>query len=127
WVGRPDRSGFATETGRLFNREALTALAEQDAVRIVTLKLDGRPIAFHYYLVFAQRMYVYRLAFDPEFARYSPGLLATLGALEWAGEEGLERVEYLGGDERYKVELSDRLEPLRQGLGMARTSRGRGY
>jgi CelD/BcsL family acetyltransferase involved in cellulose biosynthesis len=127
WAGRPDGSGFVTETGRLFNREALTALAEQDAARIVTLKLDGRPIAFHYYLVFAQRMYVYRLAFDPEFARFSPGLLATLDALEWAGEEGLERVEYLGGDERYKLELSDRLEPLSQGLGLTRTNRGRAY
>jgi CelD/BcsL family acetyltransferase involved in cellulose biosynthesis len=127
WAGRPDGSGFATDSGRLFNREALASLAEQDAARIVTLKLNGRPIAFHYYLVFANRMYVYRLAFDPEFARFSPGLLATLDALEWAGEEGLERVEYLGGDERYKLELSDRLEPLSQGLGLARTNRGRAY
>jgi CelD/BcsL family acetyltransferase involved in cellulose biosynthesis len=127
WAGRPDGSGFATANGRLFNREALTALARDDAARIVTLKLDGRPIAFHYYLVLANRMYVYRLAFDPEFARFSPGLLATLDALEWASEEGLERVEYLGGDERYKLELSDRLEPLNQGIGLARTSRGRVY
>ena len=127
WSGRPDGSGFATDDGRLFNREALTALAAQDAARIVTLKLDGRPIAFHYYLVFAQRMYVYRLAFDPEFARFSPGLLATLDALEWAGDEGLDRVEYLGGDERYKLELSDRLEPLSQGIGLARTNRGKVY
>ena len=127
WSGRPDGSGFATDSGRLFNREALKALAEQDAARIVTLKLDGHPIAFHYYLVFARRMYVYRLAFDPEFARFSPGLLATLDALEWAGEEGLDRVEYLGGDERYKLELSDRLEPLSQGIGLARTNRGRVY
>jgi CelD/BcsL family acetyltransferase involved in cellulose biosynthesis len=127
WSGRPDGSGFATDDGRLFNSEALTVLAARDAARIVTLKLDGRPIAFHYYLVFARRMYVYRLAFDPEFARFSPGLLATLDALEWAGEEGLERVEYLGGDERYKLELSDRLEPLSQGIGLARTNRGKAY
>ena len=127
WSGRPDGSGFATDDGRLFNREALTALAADDVARIVTLKLDGRPIAFHYYLVFAQRMYVYRLAFDPEFARFSPGLLATLDALEWAGDEGLDRVEYLGGDERYKLELSDRLEPLSQGIGLARTNRGKVY
>jgi CelD/BcsL family acetyltransferase involved in cellulose biosynthesis/predicted ATP-grasp superfamily ATP-dependent carboligase len=127
WEGRPDGSGFATESGKRFNAEALAAFAARDAARIVTLKLDGRAIAFHYYLVFARRMYVYRLAFDPAFARFSPGLLATLDALEWAGEEGLERVEYLGGGERYKLELSDRLEPLSQGLGLAQTSRGRLY
>jgi CelD/BcsL family acetyltransferase involved in cellulose biosynthesis len=70
-------------------------------------------------------MYVHRLAFDPALGRYSPGLVNTLDALEWAGEEGLELVEYLGGDERYKLELSDRLEPLYEGLGLARTPQGR--
>jgi CelD/BcsL family acetyltransferase involved in cellulose biosynthesis len=125
WEGRPDGSGFTTAKGIAFNRAALERLAEQDVPRIVTLKLDGRAIAFHYYFAVANRMYVYRLAFDPELSRFSPGLVNTLDALEWAGDEGLERVEYLGGDERYKLELSDRLEPLYQGLGLAGTPQGR--
>src|SRR5437899_952640 len=83
---------------------ATAALAEMDIPRIVTLELDGRPIAFHYYLAFSGTMYVHRLAFDPELARLSPGLLTTLEALKVASEEGLGRVEYLGGDERYKLE-----------------------
>lgn len=124
WAGRPDGSGFATATGRRWNREALHALAAEDLARIVLLRVDGRPAAFHYFLVFENRMYVYRLGFDPALARYSPGLVNTLDALEWAGEEGVERVEYLGGGERYKLELSDRLEPLHQGLGLARTPQG---
>lgn len=125
WQGRPDGSGFTTAKGSAFNRAALERLADQDVSRIVTLKLDGRAIAFHYYFALANRMYVYRLAFDPELSRFSPGLVNTLDALEWAGDEGLERVEYLGGDERYKLELSDRLEPLYQGLGLAGTPQGR--
>jgi CelD/BcsL family acetyltransferase involved in cellulose biosynthesis len=125
WAGRPDGSGFATPSGRRFNRDALAALARDDIPRIVLLRLDGRAIAFHYFLVFEQRMYVYRLGFDPELARYSPGLVNTLDALEWAGEEGVERVEYLGGGERYKLELADRLEPMQQGLGLAATPQGR--
>src|SRR5439155_20106749 len=119
WAGRPDGSGFATPTGKRFHREAIVALAELDIPRIVTLELDSRPIAFHYYLAFCGTMYVHRLAFDPELARLSPGVLTTLEALRVAGDEGLRRVEYLGGDERYKLELSDRVEPLYQGLGMA--------
>lgn len=124
WAGRPDGSGFVTESGRRFNRDALRALAADDRARIVLLHLDGRAIAFHYYVVFANRMFVYRLAFDPALHRYSPGLVNTLDALEWAGEEGLERVEYLGGGERYKLELSDGLEPLQEGIGLARTPTG---
>jgi CelD/BcsL family acetyltransferase involved in cellulose biosynthesis len=69
-------------------------------------------------------MYVHRLAFDPALGRFSPGLIATLDAIEAAAAEGATRVEFLGGGERYKVELADRLEPLLQCIGLATTARG---
>jgi CelD/BcsL family acetyltransferase involved in cellulose biosynthesis len=125
WAGRPDGSGFATPVGRRFNQAVLKALAPKGIPRIVTLRLDGRAVAFHYYFALANAMYVYRLAFDPALGRFSPGLVNTLDALAAADEEGLERVEFLGGDERYKLELADRLEPLYQGLGLAATPQGR--
>jgi CelD/BcsL family acetyltransferase involved in cellulose biosynthesis len=87
--------------------------------RIVLLELEGRAIAFHYYLVLEGCMYVHRLGFDPEFARFSPGLVNTLDAIEAAAAEGATRVEFLGGAERYKVELADGFEPLCHGLGLA--------
>ena len=127
WEGRPDGSGFATATGRQFQRAVLTRLAAVDAARIVTLRLDGRPIAFHYYFALEGRMYVHRLAFDPALARFSPGIVNTLDTLETAAAEGLRRVEFLGGDERYKVELADRFEPLCHGFGVASGARGRAY
>lgn len=125
WHGRPDGSQFATPVGKRFHRAALERLAAQGIPRIVTLVLGGRPVAFHYYFLLDGRMYVHRLAFDPALARFSPGLVNTLDALEAASAEGAQLVEYLGGDERYKLELSDRLEPLHQGLGLARTPQGR--
>ena len=100
-------------------------VATRSETRLVTLKIDGRPVAFHYYLVLEGRMYVYRIAFDPSFGRLSPGVINTLDAIETAAAEGATRVEFLGGAERYKVELADRLEPLCQGLGLACTLRGR--
>lgn len=124
WQGRPDGSGFATPVGRRFHREAARALAGDDVARIVTLTLDGRPIAFHYYFAFCGRMYVHRLAFAPRLSRFSPGLVNTLDALESAAAEGLTRVEYLGGGERYKLELSDGFDPLYEGFGLARSARG---
>jgi CelD/BcsL family acetyltransferase involved in cellulose biosynthesis len=48
-----------------------------------------------------------------------------LRALEDASDEGLTRVEFLGGPEPYKLELCDRFEPLQQGLGLAAGVRGR--
>ena len=46
WRDRPDGSGFATDAGRGFQRDALLALARAGIPRIVTLRLDARPIAF---------------------------------------------------------------------------------
>lgn len=125
WAARPDGSEFTTPVGKRFHLAAGRALAAAGVVRLVTLELDGRPIAFHYFFALAGRMYVHRLAFDPQYARYSPGLLNTLDAIEAAGGEGLTTVEYLGGAERYKVELSDRMDPLYQGLGLGGSIRGR--
>jgi CelD/BcsL family acetyltransferase involved in cellulose biosynthesis len=124
WEGRPDHSEFTTPVGLEFNRSVLRALAEQDIPRIVTMRLDGRAIAFHYYFALCGRMYVYCLGFDPDpaFSRFSPGLVTTLDTIEAAAAEGLDRVEFLGGGEQYKLDLADRLEPLYDGFGL-----GSGY
>jgi CelD/BcsL family acetyltransferase involved in cellulose biosynthesis len=127
WDGRPDGSDFATPAGKRFHRAALRRLAAIDVPRIVTLRLDGRAIAFHYWFALAGRMYVHRLAFDPALARWSPGLVNTLDAIETAADEGLTRVEFLGGGERYKLELADGCEPLYDGFGVASGARGRAY
>jgi CelD/BcsL family acetyltransferase involved in cellulose biosynthesis len=127
WEGRPDGSGFGTDVGVRFHRAALRRLAAIDVPRIVTLRLDGRAIAFHYYFALEGRMYVHRLAFDPALSRWSPGLVNTLDAIEAAAEEGLTRVEFLGGGERYKLELADGTEPLYHGFGGIAGVAGRVY
>jgi CelD/BcsL family acetyltransferase involved in cellulose biosynthesis len=125
WSGRPDGSGFASPVGQSFHRATVRALAALDVPRIVTLKIGGRPVAFHYYFSLEGRMYVHRIAFDPAFGRFSPGLINTLDAIEVAASEGVTRVEFLGGAERYKVELADHLEPLYQGFGLAGSLKGK--
>jgi CelD/BcsL family acetyltransferase involved in cellulose biosynthesis len=127
WEGRPDGSGFASPVGMRFHRAVLPRLAAIDVPRIVTLRVGGRAAAFHYYFALDGAMYVHRLAFDPALARFSPGLVNTLDAIAAASEEGLKRVEFLGGDERYKLELADGFAPLCHGFGVASGARGRAY
>jgi len=78
----------------------------------VLLELDGHPIAFHYYFGFAGTMFVHRLAFDPHYAEYSPGQLVTLHAIEHGATEGLSRVNFLRGEEQYKLQLADHVEDV---------------
>lgn len=124
WRGRPDGSGLVTATGKRFNRAVLRAFAAIDATSIVSLKIDGRPIAFSWYFRLGRCAYLYRLAFDPAFARCSPGIVTALESLAMVAEEGATRVEFLGGAEPYKVELADRFEPLHLGLGLPGSARG---
>jgi CelD/BcsL family acetyltransferase involved in cellulose biosynthesis len=124
WRDRPEASGFTTRTGRVFHRAALAALPPGVA-RIGLLRIAGRAAACNYFFLLGGRMYFHELAFDPALARWSPGQVATLEAIGAAAAEGARRVEFLGGAERYKLELADRLEPLHQGLGLAATARGR--
>jgi CelD/BcsL family acetyltransferase involved in cellulose biosynthesis len=124
WRGRPDGSTFGSETGRAFHRAALARLAEADMARILLMRVKGHSAAFHYYIALDGTMFSHRLGFDPALARYSPGLLATLETLAAASDEGLVRVEFLGGNERYKAELADMNEPITHSIGLARTPLG---
>jgi CelD/BcsL family acetyltransferase involved in cellulose biosynthesis len=126
WHGRKDdSSGFATARGSQFQRDVVRLLAPTDTVRIALLRLNGRAIAFHYFFVLEGTMFVHRLAFDPEFGQHSPGLLTTLRAIELAAAEGVTRVDFLRGDERYKLQLADEVQLLRGGLCLINSRQGR--
>jgi CelD/BcsL family acetyltransferase involved in cellulose biosynthesis len=125
WEGLPDGSGFATPTGMSFHRAALGVLADQDFIRLMTMRFAGQAISFTLAFTVAGRLYGYRMAYDPSFARHSPGLLTLLEMIASASREGVRRVEFLGAADRFKLELADSLEPLHLGLGLAATTRGR--
>jgi CelD/BcsL family acetyltransferase involved in cellulose biosynthesis len=120
WGSRPDHSTFGTLVGQRFHRAALRALAGDDVVRITTMKIDGRAIAFQLWFALGTSSYMYRQAYDPEFARFGLGFTITLDAMKAAVAEGLTRVELLGGAEPVKLEVADRVDPMYQGVGLAR-------
>ncbi|MFY8101035.1 MAG: GNAT family N-acetyltransferase, partial [Allorhizobium sp.] len=75
WKGRK-RSAMVNDRLRAaFAREAITNLAEADAVRIHTLDLDGRAIASMVVFIMAGEAYTWKTAYDETYARFSPGKL----------------------------------------------------
>jgi CelD/BcsL family acetyltransferase involved in cellulose biosynthesis len=127
WQGRPDGSTFGLPEGQRFQRAALPKLADEGRFAMLTLRLDGRPIAFHNWFVAGSSIYLHRNAFDADLSRYGPGLVALRRSLAAASECGARRVEYLGGAEQFKRDLADRFEPMHQGFGLARGPAGHAY
>jgi CelD/BcsL family acetyltransferase involved in cellulose biosynthesis len=125
WAGRADRSSLATEDGRAFQREALRRVAAEDRFRIGLLALDGRPIAFRSWFTIGSTAILHRSAFDRSLDRYSPGLIALRRTLATLSDSGVERVEFLDGDEQYKFDLADTVAMQCEAIGLARTTRGR--
>ena len=69
-------------------RSALERLAEAGNLRFWSIKLDGRPIATLFAQVVDGEAWLGKIAFDEDFAKYSPGVLQILDATESLFAEG---------------------------------------
>jgi CelD/BcsL family acetyltransferase involved in cellulose biosynthesis len=125
WRGRREGSGLMSAAGADFYRSVLVRLAGQDVPRVLTLRVDGRPVAANVYLLLSRTLYGLVMAFDPAFARYAPGSEALYSALEAAAGQGVTRAEFLGAATGHKQQFTDRVEPIYQGIGLEQTVRGR--
>ena len=71
------------------------------------VRVGGRAVAFSYSIVLGDTCHVVKVGFDPEFARYAVGKLLTREAICRAYDQGLAVYDFLGGEDRYKLEWTD--------------------
>jgi len=83
WKGRQRSALVNDRYHAAFAREAITNLAEIDAVRMHTLDLDGKAIASLIVFIVAGEAYTWKTAYDETFARQSPGKLLMMKLTEW--------------------------------------------
>ena len=86
-----------------FGREA----AEAGLLRLFFLVCDGRRIAFSYGLLLRRTIFVLKGGYDPEFGRFSPYHVLYSLVFQYAFEHGIERYEFLGNDEPFKMKWTD--------------------
>ena len=119
---RIEGSGWKTERGtaialvpevRRFYTEIAEWAASRGWLRLAFLRLDGRPLAFHFTLEDGVVAYQLKGGYDPAFRELAPGTLLIQDMLEWAFATGLHSYEFLGADEDFKLDwtsgLRDRL------------------
>ena len=112
WSARGEPSGlFADTLLRNFVHDVIPRLGCAGLLRFYTLKLDHRPLAATFAMHAPGATHFYGTGFDPEAARFSPGLLSIAAAIEGAAAEGDHTFHFLRGRERYKGRLGAKEQP----------------
>jgi hypothetical protein len=94
WKGR--RGTALDSSPELANclRDSLNSLHAEGNVRFWNLSLDGRPLATMFAVVEGAQAWLGKIAFDEDFARFSPGVLLVLDATrDFFADPGIEFVD----------------------------------
>jgi CelD/BcsL family acetyltransferase involved in cellulose biosynthesis len=111
-------SGWKTEAGsaiethpqarRYFDAAART-MAERGSLRLCFLRAGTKAVAFEYSLEENGVFYYCKGGFDRSYDKAAPGRLMLVELIRHAYDTRLERFEFLGHDEPYKLEWTDRV------------------
>jgi CelD/BcsL family acetyltransferase involved in cellulose biosynthesis len=87
WKGRAGSAAAAHHDLRRFVRTALGELAADGRVSISRILLDGRAIAATIVLRSGRGAWFWKIAYDEDFARFSPGVMLTVALTEQLVED----------------------------------------
>ena len=92
---------------RTFYERFARAAARAGWLRLHFLEVNGSKIAFDYSLQYRNRLYVLKTGYDPDFATYSPYNSLCWIKLRDAHARGLEQYDFLGTNDRWKMDSAD--------------------
>lgn len=124
WQNGGDHSVLSTAHGRETVRDAMLGAARAGTARVHVLRKGEQTIAVSTNLLIGGTLFGYRNAFDPAYARSSPGMLVTLAALRDAIDEGARSLDLGDGGGDWKVRFSDEGTGLYEGIGLSTRPHG---
>lgn len=95
-------SALFAEKGAGMLEALVGAMAREGALRVFVIERNGRIIAISVNFEHRGELLAYLTAFDPAFARGSPGMTLIVDYIKWALDHGLKSVDLLRGDEAFK-------------------------
>jgi len=93
-------------------REAVSLLLPEQRARLWTIECEGKPVCIQYFTVAGGELTYWGGGFDPTWDDLQPGQLAILAAVEDAFGRGEKRIDFGGGDQRYKGRFANGDSPL---------------
>jgi CelD/BcsL family acetyltransferase involved in cellulose biosynthesis len=128
WKGEAGSAALYHDDVRRFMKNAVINLAAQDKAAINRIFIDGRAIAATITLRSGDTAWFWKIAYDENFAPYSPGVVLTLAVTEDLVEDAtLERTDSCATANhpminhiwRERLELADRLIGVRSSAAFA--------
>lgn len=109
---RKDKAEFMTPQMEAYFQEISTRFREKGWLNLSFLKVSGKEVAAFFSFDFAGTEYVYNSGYDPEFARFSPGIVLAAQCIRQAIERRMTGFNFLRGREDYKYHLGGREEKI---------------
>jgi CelD/BcsL family acetyltransferase involved in cellulose biosynthesis len=106
WSARGGSDAFHTAALIAFHREFIQVALTSGWLRLYVLRLNEKPAACLYGLLYRGTFYFYQSSFDEAYLQASVGLIAMGLAIRSAIGEGAEEFDLLHGDETYKSHWS---------------------
>jgi GNAT acetyltransferase-like protein len=115
-----ERSGWKGEIGSAISQDLPTwgfyselarNAAYRDWLSLYLLRLDGRPVAFHFGLSHGRRYYLLKTAYDESMRDTSPGQLICEEVMRDCVRRGIGEFDFLGPDMPWKREWTGMLRP----------------
>ncbi|NBC37538.1 GNAT family N-acetyltransferase [Novosphingobium sp. FSY-8] len=82
-----------------FFRAYFRDCCNEGTLRIAFMRIDNRPVAVQLALEMADRFWLFKIGFDENYAKCSPGTLLMLHTLRYAAQANLAAYELMGGME----------------------------
>jgi CelD/BcsL family acetyltransferase involved in cellulose biosynthesis len=106
WKGTAGTAITSREWEQAFYHRLVHTFAPVGGVLITLLYLNQRPIAFDLSVMAASRAYCLKTSFDGEYGELAPGFALRAQLMRRMFDLGMKEYDFLGANERYKLEWS---------------------
>jgi len=102
WGMRGEEGMLMGDEIQSFHREVARGLLERGVLRLYGMRFDGRLVGALESFFEKDSAYFYLHGFEPEVARFSPGIQLVGRFIDDAAERGIRCIDFLRGREEYK-------------------------
>jgi hypothetical protein len=111
-LSKSEKAEFMTNGMKAYFLELAARFQEKKWLDLSFLRIEGKDAAALLSFVFGETEYLYNSGYDPQFGRYSPGIILNAQQIGRAIQKGLKTFNFLKGREDYKFRLGGREEEL---------------